>query len=584
MTEFNITDNRLPVMFKGFFQANWDFEKPCVLNDAMHLVVKIIWRLVRKNMMIGNCHASRSIIHDTLLTNGKANTGVDPSVVTDIKDAMNYDRAEKLCSSGVYNLMNSEQELGTKLFLKMATCVNDAFVKSSSSPEERLHKSYYALFFCRLWRKHTVTTRGRTLKDDFLSSNAYTCLEINVHNLLKFLVLTREMGKPELFLPFLANSQVCEELFRHFRSMSSTDYTTINFDILELLHRVRRTEKIEEIKNKIDISVHNFETGSLKKRKKEKDDFVPTTLPSNETIKSLVDRALQEVLHDLDPLGINCDELLQQDFSDPQVYPKYNVPTAVTDLDTENFAEEEEADLEADEENMNQTQYDSLAETQQDVGSSRRTSKRVKVPTAKAKDLAEELFAGDGLNDGQGDDEETNVLVEMRCEDIFLSNILTSELIEDTSEGPPVPTSFVKIKGRVKHVRKSFVLWTLSRRHERVSQDRLRRFISQKKKLIKKNDFIFLSGFAKIFIPSRKCEEYVQVLGFRKVSGTKVDITKPYMPLITKGVGAIVDLYLLETESDGVVRLKYSESLKEPVIFKNFVRHVENDELQEILN
>lgn len=72
------------------------------------------------------------------------------------------------------------------------------------------------------------------------------CIEINARNLIRFAIVVsqkfRNRGEPEMFLPPIFDSQACEKLFRRFRSMGTTNFTKINFSILELIHMVGRVE------------------------------------------------------------------------------------------------------------------------------------------------------------------------------------------------------------------------------------------------------------------------------------------------------------------------------------------------------
>ena len=71
-----------------------------------------------------------------------------------------------------------------------------------------------------------------TLRENFITSNAYACIELNAHALLTFLITVRDhVGNDDCFLPWLLGSQCCESTF----SMNSTFSTMINFGILGLL-------------------------------------------------------------------------------------------------------------------------------------------------------------------------------------------------------------------------------------------------------------------------------------------------------------------------------------------------------------
>ena len=65
-----------------------------------------------------------------------------------------------------------------------------------------------------------------TLQNNFITNNAYMCVELNAHALIM-----RVQGNfdCESFLPWLLGSQSCEKTFRTDRSMTSIFSTIINF-------------------------------------------------------------------------------------------------------------------------------------------------------------------------------------------------------------------------------------------------------------------------------------------------------------------------------------------------------------------
>lgn len=538
-----------PAEFNGFFQAEWDLNSPCVINDSVHLVVKIIWRMMKKNMNMGDSRVSKANILDMLLVYGKAKTGVDPSVITDLKDAMNYERATKLCAPKIYELLDNEDQKATRTFLKLATNVNLALVDTSLSPEERIPKLWYSVFLCRFWRLSTLSTRGKTLKNDFLSDNAYKCLEINAHNLLKFLVQCRDMGKPELFLPYEANSQTCESVFRGLRSQGTSNYTVVNFNMSEILYRARRAAKIVQIQSSIDPSFHTFETSSLMRKLRKQTRFVPTQLPSNLEIKILVDAAFREALQDAAALGISVESFIEQNFFDVVSYPPHGLSTSTNQRNNE--------------QETHNLDNETLGEVPGEVHE-----------TQCSLDLNQEL-----------DIDCNNQISE---HEVFLGDVLGTDFVEDLSEPPP-PRGFVKVQGKVGCLRKSFVLWSLLQKQEKLSQDRLRRFIDVKKKVMRKADFISIAQFIKMslqLVPSKaRTEEYLYVVGFRALTGNKLDIPNVHMPLktlagkVNASIGALVNLYRLEKDGDGTEELVYANAIKEPISLKHFIRHVENIEL-----
>ena len=178
-------------------------------------------------------------------------------------------------------------------------------------------------------------------------------------------------------------------------------------------------------------------------------------------------------------------------------------------------------------------------------------------------------------------------------QDVYLSDILRSDFQDDPNEedGLVVPKSFLKMRGNVKFVKKSLVLWSLSRSYERVSPDRLRRFIDMNKKLIKKNDYFFISNFVKMLVGEGRgqSEEFVQVLGFRLLSDSKKEISKSFLPICNeqgnahKDVGVIGSLYKLKLNDKNEMKLKYVSEIEKPIPFDKFVTHIDPQALYQYL-
>lgn len=295
-------DHCVPPEFNDFYFSDMDLEKPSMINDPHHLVVKIFWRLIKTSPLIGQQRASSIMIKEVLTTFGKEETGVSPSVIVDKKDAMNFNRAKQVCCQKIINLFDEPVQKATQLYLKMISNIIDAFIAEDTTPEDRVKKSWYSIFFCRYWKISSLMGSGTTVKNDFITSNAYTCLELNGHNLLRFLVECRSLNKPELFLLSRANSQTCESFFRNFRSMGTCNYTAINFTIHELLYKMRRVVKLTHIQTNETLG-RNHSFARKKDRAKMKDMHVSIGLPSNHEIRQLVLDALKEAKQDLQTLG-----------------------------------------------------------------------------------------------------------------------------------------------------------------------------------------------------------------------------------------------------------------------------------------
>lgn len=136
----------------------------------------------------------------------------------------------------------------------MITTVS-SFRDQQIKPLERVYKIWYSFFVLRGWRLHILKSKGKTLQKNFITSNAYTCIELNAHSIVKLMVYLTKINKPEWFLPILMSSQPCEEFFRKLRSFTSTYSTKVNFSLQEIIHRTKKIQLQGEIirKNKGNI-------------------------------------------------------------------------------------------------------------------------------------------------------------------------------------------------------------------------------------------------------------------------------------------------------------------------------------------
>ena len=98
---------------------------------------------------------------------------------------------------------------------------------------------WYAVFSLRYWRQWILLHQDYTLKNNFVTNNAYLCVELNAHALITFVMTIQVCGDSTSFLPW---SQTCKRTFRAARSMSSTFSTIINFGMLGLLRRLHRLQ------------------------------------------------------------------------------------------------------------------------------------------------------------------------------------------------------------------------------------------------------------------------------------------------------------------------------------------------------
>lgn len=103
----------------------------------------------------------------------------------------------------------------------------------------------------RAWRWSILKDSDRSM-DNFITYQTYISVEINAHSFINFYRSLRNKNRLDLFafLPLL-QSQPCEDIFRVFRSLTTLNWTDINFNILEILYRTRRVNEMSNLEERL---------------------------------------------------------------------------------------------------------------------------------------------------------------------------------------------------------------------------------------------------------------------------------------------------------------------------------------------
>lgn len=107
------------------------------------------------------------------------------------------------------------------IYLKLTRMVTEAFTNAELSPLTRICSIWEALYFFRIWKLWIQTFDTEEveyhIEGNFISQNAFHCLELNAYRLLHLISKFRESKEDHLFQPTLFNSQRCEQTSRQFR-------------------------------------------------------------------------------------------------------------------------------------------------------------------------------------------------------------------------------------------------------------------------------------------------------------------------------------------------------------------------------
>lgn len=309
-----------------------------VIQDPTHIFTKLRNRLLLStiNMQMGNkeisvCHLEKLINSVSKNEHGIVRSDILP------EDKQNFCSFQKVTEDRVlnsleHNVINSE---ATILYLKLSKDIVSAFMEFDMKPLDRVYKIWHSLYIIRAWRTWIKKSSKFTLAKNFISSNAFKCVEINAYCLLNLIKIFRNQNAPDLFLIPLFQSQICESTFRQMRSMTSINWTKINFSLLELIHIIHRIELqyyISYVKLKNDVVFPRITNRY--------DKCVIHALPNDNEIRDILEKARNDALDDVSKFGIylNADDIVHCDL---QKKPLRSKKKPQTQLQTSNESRDE---------------------------------------------------------------------------------------------------------------------------------------------------------------------------------------------------------------------------------------------------
>lgn len=208
------------------------------------------------------------------------------------KDKMNYRAVQLMSSEKVTSLLRSHvvKSEATAVYLDLMREIVEAFTRPDLEPLQRIGMLWKWIFFLRMWRSWLEKQKGQyTVKNNFISSNAYACLEINAHALIQIIIKFRDSEEHHLFLPWRMSSQPCESKFRRLRSVQVT------FSISDLENNFRRDELLtttyENLSQVIKLPRHHKAV-----KVSNESAHIPVSLPENYEIEATVMEALRNAI------------------------------------------------------------------------------------------------------------------------------------------------------------------------------------------------------------------------------------------------------------------------------------------------
>lgn len=307
-----------------WFSCNFiNMSEPFYVQDSIHIGTKLrnfLLRFLNKKIPFGPKY-SIEIEHLYILLNTISKdqhlmtaTTLNPS------DRQNFSSVLRMCSENVIALLKSEiqNSQATVIFLQLMRDVLDSFMDTSLAPLVRVSKIWYCVFILRIWKKFIKTHKKYTLKESFLSSNCYSCIELNAHSLVLCLLYLKENNLPNWFVPHLYSSQACEATFRQLRSFSSTFSTVSNCSVKEALSRVTQIQLQSEI-------VHSNASNFVFPRNNQQKDGSIQQLPTKNEIINVITKSKTDAIRTAKQMGfkvindsMSCDLLAPDHISGKQ--------------------------------------------------------------------------------------------------------------------------------------------------------------------------------------------------------------------------------------------------------------------------
>lgn len=297
----------LPFSKNGVFKCGVDMMPPYYVQDYPHIGTKARNLLAKTKMNENALPFGKFFIRLQHIKEVQQNFSKDLHFLTDTTlnetDRQNFDSVLKICDSKVINLLKKVKDSqGTSMYLQMISNVIAPSMDKESSPIQRIKMQWYSLFIVRIWREFILKTPGFTLKENFMSSFCYYCIELNAHSLIHIIIFLKKNNLTDLFLPYLFSSQPCESFYRQIRSFTSTYSTVANCDMKEITSRISKIQIQNEISNdknsglKFPTSLRSCDFSELK--------FQNSDFPTDDQIINIIQKCKTEAIADAIKVGL----------------------------------------------------------------------------------------------------------------------------------------------------------------------------------------------------------------------------------------------------------------------------------------
>lgn len=191
----------------------------CYMQDVAHIGTKLRNRLLNQTstLLIGIKIAT--VAHLKVLLNSvpKDDHGL---IYSDIcpEDRQNFDSLKKIMHPRVTSMLAKHvvDREGTVEYIRICHQITSSLYDEDISPNERVFRLWRSTFFLRAWRTSitSLSVGGGGLNENFITQNAYACIELNARNLLLLIQKLRDENMAECFTITLFNTESTANLAR----------------------------------------------------------------------------------------------------------------------------------------------------------------------------------------------------------------------------------------------------------------------------------------------------------------------------------------------------------------------------------
>ncbi len=272
---YRIDHDNFSVSGKIIESGNKIFPTELPDQDFIHNGKKLVNHLMHPSRILtlgrGICHANHLQL---LIDNSKISRFDHGLQQTDIdrRDRMNWESAQRLLFPKVRQCLQKinagsiqpqENVSGTMHYLEMAWRYVEIFYSLQATIEERIFNASYVCNFLRIWRLWVFKQDNLTLKENFISREAFQDICLSCHHVVLFMKASRDFAPNHAIEFQRLGSDTCEEFFsangafivnKHnytitdmFRNLSSMQYLQETFADSKGPDNPKRHRKWEKI-------------------------------------------------------------------------------------------------------------------------------------------------------------------------------------------------------------------------------------------------------------------------------------------------------------------------------------------------